>query len=173
VKRVVAAVLGTVAALVALLQFKTHGTSVTAAGGLPAARLPSDIGSVPAPGPTRSAPATTPPAAPSTRPPSTVASSTGAGSGTKTVAGDAIDTQYGTVQVQLTLSGSRVTNVTFLQLQAFDRRSQEINSYAAPILLQETLQAQSAQVDAVSGATYTSEGYVQSVQSALDKAGVR
>jgi uncharacterized protein with FMN-binding domain len=89
------------------------------------------------------------------------------------VAGDAIDTRYGVVQVQVTLTGNHIDNVSFLQLTAFDGRSQEINSAAAPILLQETLSAQSAQIDNVSGASYTTDGYVQSLQSALDKAGVK
>jgi uncharacterized protein with FMN-binding domain len=63
--------------------------------------------------------------------------------------------------------------VGFVQLTAFDGRSQQINSQAAPYLLQETLSAQSAHIDAISGATYTSAGYVQSLQSALDQAGIR
>jgi len=63
--------------------------------------------------------------------------------------------------------------VTFAQLTAYDGRSQQINSEAAPILLQETLKAQSAQIDTVSGASYTSAGYVQSLQSALDQAGLK
>ena len=81
-------------------------------------------------------------------------------------------TRYGIVQVKITVSGKRITNVGFAQLTAFDGRSQQINSQAAPILLQETLSAQSAHIDSVSGATYTSDGYVQSLQSALDKAGI-
>jgi uncharacterized protein with FMN-binding domain len=77
------------------------------------------------------------------------------------------------VQVQVVVSGSKIKNVSFLQLTAYDPRSHEINSAAGPILLQQTLAAQSSQIDGVSGATYTSEGYVQSLQSALDKAGIR
>ena len=71
------------------------------------------------------------------------------------------------------LSGNKIKNVSFLQLTAYDPRSEAINSAAAPILLQQTLAAQSSQIDGVSGATYTSEGYVQSLQSALDQAGIR
>jgi uncharacterized protein with FMN-binding domain len=77
------------------------------------------------------------------------------------------------VQVQVVVSGTKISNVSFLQLTAYDGRSEQINSQAAPILLQETLSAQSANIDTVSGASYTSEGYVQSLQSALDKAGIR
>jgi uncharacterized protein with FMN-binding domain len=63
--------------------------------------------------------------------------------------------------------------VSFLQLSAYDGTSQYINSQAAPILVQETVAAQSAQIGNVSGASYTSSGYVQSLQSALTRAGVR
>jgi len=76
------------------------------------------------------------------------------------------------VQVQITVSGKKVSDVSLLQLTAFDGRSQEINSQAAPILVQETLTAQSANIDTVSGASYTTAGYIQSLQSALDKAGI-
>jgi uncharacterized protein with FMN-binding domain len=77
------------------------------------------------------------------------------------------------VQIQVVVSGSTIKNVSFLQLTADDPRSQEINDQAGPILLQETLSAQSSNIDTVSGATYTSEGYLQSLQSALDQAGIK
>jgi uncharacterized protein with FMN-binding domain len=84
-----------------------------------------------------------------------------------------MQTQYGVVQVEAVVQGTKITNVRFLQLTAYDGTSQQINSYAAPILLQQTLQAQSSHIDGVSGATYTSAGYVQSLQSALDQAGIQ
>ena len=84
-----------------------------------------------------------------------------------------MDTQYGVVQVAVTITGRHIDSVKFLQLTAFDQHSQDINSQAAPILLQETMSAQSGKVDTISGATYTSEGYLQSLQSALDQAGIR
>ena len=71
------------------------------------------------------------------------------------------------------MSASEITNVSFVQLTAFDGRSQRINSDAAPTLLQQTLSAQSARIDGVSGATYTSQGYEQSLQNALDQAGLK
>ena len=71
------------------------------------------------------------------------------------------------------VAGTRITNVALKQLTAFDPHSQDINSMAAPVLLQETLKAQSAHIDTVSGATYTSDGYEQSLQGALDAAGIR
>ncbi len=87
-----------------------------------------------------------------------------------TYTGQAAQTQYGPVQVRITVSGGRLTDVEAVQLTDRDGRSVAISQQAAPILRQEALQAQSASVRAVSGATYTSEGYVTSLQSALDQA---
>jgi hypothetical protein len=99
------------------------------------------------------------------------AGSTTAGGGTRTLTGAVEDTPYGPVQVQVTLTGTRIVDVTPTQLPNDNGRSQEINNYAAPLLRQEVLDAQSAQVDTISGASYTSDGYARSVQSALDAAG--
>ena len=82
-----------------------------------------------------------------------------------------MQTQFGPVQVQVVMNGQKITDITALQLPSDRRRSQEISSYAEPILRTEALQAQSAKIDIVSGATYTSDGYAQSLQSALDQAG--
>lgn len=99
-------------------------------------------------------------------------SSASHGSPTKsTVTGSLIATEWGPVQVQLALQGKAITKVTVLQYPHGNSRDGEINSRALPILIAETTQAQSAQIDMVSGATVTSTGYVQSLQSALDKAG--
>jgi FMN-binding protein len=89
-----------------------------------------------------------------------------------TVTGGIAQTQWGPVQVQLTLKGSTITDVTMLQYPSGNPQDDQINSYALPILIQDTLDAQSAQIDMVSGATVTSVGYVQSLQSALDQAGL-
>lgn len=89
-----------------------------------------------------------------------------------TFAGQTAQTQYGPVQVQITVSGGKLTDVAALQLTNDGGRSVQISQQAAPVLRQEALQAQSAKVQAVSGATYTSEGYVTSLQSALDQAGL-
>ena len=159
-KRVLLSILGTVLGLVALLSFKSRGHPIGATGALPSAALPA-----------ASSPSSSP-RAPATvgAPPTPARSNTAT---TRTIAGTAIDTQYGTVQVQIKLTGKTITNASFLQLTAVDGRSQEINSYAAPILLKETLAAQGANIDTVSGASYTTDGYVQSLQSALDQAGIR
>ena len=76
------------------------------------------------------------------------------------------------MQVELTVSAGTVTDVQVVQYPSGNPRDQEINSYALPVLIQETLDAQSADIDMVSGATVTSVGYQQSLQSALDQAGV-
>jgi len=92
------------------------------------------------------------------------------GSGTRTVTGDVVQTRYGDVQVAAVLNGSQIVDVKALQLP-FDRpRSQDISSQAAPLLHDEVLQAHSAQIDTIGGATYTSDAYAQSLQSALDRA---
>ncbi len=90
-----------------------------------------------------------------------------------TATGDAVDTQYGAAQVRVTVKGGRITSIEALQLQRNDPRSVQISSSAAPVLQQEALTAQSANVDAVSGASYTSASYTQSLQSALDKLGFK
>jgi len=102
----------------------------------------------------------------------TGAAGTGAGvSGTAT--GDSVATRYGNAQVRVTVKDGKIVQIDALQLQANDPRSVQISSTAAPILQQEALAAQTAGVDAVSGATYTSASYTQSLQSALDKLGFK
>lgn len=87
-----------------------------------------------------------------------------------TVTGDAVSTRYGDVQVQITVADGRITASTVTRVPWQDHRDQQINGRAVPILDEETLAAQSSTIDMVSGATYTSEGYAQSLQSAIDKA---
>jgi uncharacterized protein with FMN-binding domain len=77
--------------------------------------------------------------------------------------------KYGDVQVQVTTSGGRITRVAALRLPSSDGRSLQISSFAGPQLAQQALAAQSANIDGVSGATYTSESYRTSLQSALDQ----
>ncbi len=101
--------------------------------------------------------------------PSAAASAPAAASAAKTITGTAVDTRYGPVQVKVTFSGTTITAVDTVQYPSESGRDVEINSQALPILQQETLSKQSAQIDTVSGATYTSEGYIQSLQSAIDQ----
>jgi uncharacterized protein with FMN-binding domain len=84
--------------------------------------------------------------------------------------GNAIQIPFGTVQVQVTMQNGTITDVQALQLPNDRGHSAEVSAYAGPQLRSEALQAQSAQIDTISGATYTSYGYQQSLQSALDQA---
>jgi uncharacterized protein with FMN-binding domain len=84
--------------------------------------------------------------------------------------GQDFQNQFGDTEVKVTISGGQITDVQALQLPYDRPRSAEISQYAAPQLHDEVLQAQSAQIDSLSGATYTSDAYAQSVQSALDQA---
>lgn len=97
-------------------------------------------------------------------------SSGSSASGTYT--GDAAQTEWGPVQVEITVTKGEITDVSVVQYPASNGRDIEINSYALPILIQETIDAQSDQIDMVSGATVTSTGYVRSLQAALDQAGL-
>ncbi len=170
-KRILLATLGTIAGLVGLLSFKSHGHAIGPGAALPSAALPATSTAPTAPtAPGRGGTSTSAPPQPSA---SGAAASGSAAPAGRSIAGQAVQTRYGVVQIQLTVTATKITNVSYLQLTAVDDRSQQINSYAAPILLQETLAAQNANIDTVSGATYTSEGYIQSLQSALDQAGIR
>ena len=99
-------------------------------------------------------------------------SSAGSNTGSNTVTGAVASTQWGPVQVELTVAGGKITKVTVLQYPSGNPKDEEINNYALPILIQETTDQQSAGIDMVSGATVTSTGYVQSLQSAIDQAGL-
>jgi uncharacterized protein with FMN-binding domain len=103
-------------------------------------------------------------------PASRTATTTSAGASGRTVAGSVAMTQYGPVQVKVTVRGGRIADVTAVQLPQRDGRSAQISSYAAPLLREQALSAESAQVDGVSGATYTSEGFRTSLAAALSKA---
>ncbi|MFU8849883.1 FMN-binding protein [Micromonospora sp. SL1-18] len=95
-------------------------------------------------------------------------SSNGSSSGTAT--GSVAQTRWGPVQVKIAVSGGKITDIRAVQLPDGNRRDREINGYAVPILRQEALAAQSAQIDTVSGATVTSDGYRESLQAAIDAA---
>lgn len=84
--------------------------------------------------------------------------------------GDIVQTRFGTVQVLITVKASAITDVTALKLTDHEGRSVQISNYAAPILRSEVLQAQSADVQTVGGATVTSDAYLTSLQAALDAA---
>jgi FMN-binding domain len=178
-RRIILAIVSTTAALVFLLTFKTHSvSSVTAppaAVGTPSATAGSGSG-------TSSGTGTNGGASPSSTPSggsgSSGSSGSGSGSGSgstssaKTVTGDAADTIYGPVQVQITVKNRKLTAANATVYPTGTPRDAQINAFAIPQLEQETVAAGNANIDAVSGATYTSNGYIASLQSALSKAGI-
>jgi uncharacterized protein with FMN-binding domain len=99
-------------------------------------------------------------------------SSSSASSKDGTYNGTTVQTEFGPMQVAIVVSNGKISDVKPLQLTNADGRSQQISNYAVPILRSEVLSAQSAKVASVGGATYTSDGYLQSLQSAIDKAGL-
>ena len=126
---------------------------------------------------TSSAPATGSAVAAPADPGAVVSGSTGADDGTAsttavTVTGPSTDTRWGQVQVQITVDDGTITDVEVVDYPSENGKDQQINARALPVLVSETLDAQSADVDMVSGATVTSEGYIESLQGALDEAGL-
>lgn len=155
-RRVILAICATAAGLVLLLTFKTH-TQSAAPGTSPAAALGS-----PSPGTSGAA---------GGAPPGSTGAAAPAGTA-KTVTGAAWPTIYGPVQVQVTVKAGKVTAVTAVVYPTGTPRDAQINAFAIPQLNSEALAAGSAKIDTVSGATYTTGGYVGSLQNALDKAGI-
>jgi uncharacterized protein with FMN-binding domain len=167
----------TAAGLAALLSFKTHSTAAAVAdpGASPAAASAAS----PHTGPASPTKATAKPRASAGTSPmkakAKASASAGSGSGssmaTRTITGAVESTMYGPMQVKVTLAGTRITNVAVVQETNDGQESQQIDSFSIPKLTAETLAAQSARIDTVSGATTTSTGYIGSLQSALDQAG--
>ena len=149
-RRVILAVTGTIAGLVALLSFKSHAPSLSAAATSgTGAGSSSSSSSVPGEFPTGSQAASLP-------------------AGETALTGQVADTVYGPVQVQLILRNTKIIKVAVLQQPTNTIHDIQIGEFAFPELISETLKAQSAKIDTVSGASYTSQGYIQSLQSALD-----
>ena len=175
-KRIVLWVLSTLSTLVVLFGYhtSTSSTMATATGSETAI-----TGSVQASGAGTTSSGSAPPSDTGSASSSSSSSSSGSSSSssgssgsTTTVTGAAAQTRYGPVQVQLEVSGSTITNVSVLQYPNSDGRDIQINQYALPQLIQQTLDQQDGSVSMISGATYTSTGYSQSLQSALDQAGL-
>ena len=161
-RRVILAICATAVGLVLLLSFKTH-TQTAAPGTSPAAALGS-----PSPGPSGTTGSTGTASTGGTTG-QTAPASTGAA---KTVTGAAWPTIYGPVQVRVTVKAGKLSAVTAVEYPTDTPRDYQINTFAIPQLNAEALAAGSAKIDTVSGATYTSGGYVGSLQNALDKAGL-
>jgi len=154
-RRVTLWLFSTVAALVLLFSYRTSTNSAvgTAVAATAPAAQPTTTGATPTPSASSSSPA-----------------AGKSSSGTKTYTGSTASTRWGDVQVTITVTNGKITDVQVPVYPSGNGRDQEINAYALPILTQETLQAQSANIDTVSGATVTSDGYLQSLQAALDAA---
>ncbi|HEY5016731.1 MAG TPA: FMN-binding protein [Streptosporangiaceae bacterium] len=169
-RRAILTIGGTAAGLAALLSFKTHTSVADVADPGVAPRVSA------AASPTTSAvPSTKPKAMASSKAsPAKMKSTASAGSGgsmtTRTITGAVETTLYGPMQVKVTLEGTKITNVAVVQETNDGQESQQIDSFSIPKLTAETLTAQSARIDAVSGATATSSGYIGSLQNALDQA---
>ena len=168
-KRAVGSLLTTVFALALLFGFKTpESPSLTASTSPDTAVVGHPSATIPA----RTATPTGAPTSTTTRTsvPSSTATATASAYVDGTVAGPVVSTRFGDVQVQVTISGGVVTDVPALLLPSSDGNSRRISRIVEPILRDEALTAQTAQIDLVSGATYTSRAYVRSLQAALDKA---
>ncbi len=168
-RRIALFVLSTLSTLVLLLGYNTSTSGPLATS------APTSIQSGPITSSPGSTSGSTSSGSTSSGSPSTGGTSSGSGSGSNAtgsteVTGSVADTQWGPVQVRLTVTGGTISKVTVLQYPSGNGKDQEINDYALPILTQETVDAQSAQIDMVSGATVTSNGYLESLQSALDQA---
>lgn len=168
------------------LQQKGHAPlGVTSAGGLVATRPPAafEVPATVAPTVTRPtptmpasaasdalAPTVTPPA---TAPPATAGRASASRSGTYrdgTYTGSLADANWGNVEVQVVISGGQIGDVQFLEYPNHRGRSREINAQAMPMLTQEAISSQRATVDIVTGATDTSEAFIQSLSAALQQA---
>lgn len=162
---------GTVAGTAAVLAFSldsTHAALVLGSGASGA------VSPTTSPNPSSSSAATSAPASssPSTTPPTTTSPPT-TPSGTKSATGADEAFRYGQLAVTVTVSGGKITHVGIATISEPDSRSESIDSYAVPQLEQQVVEADSAQIDGVSGATYTSDAFVESLTSALDKLGFK
>jgi uncharacterized protein with FMN-binding domain len=152
-RRVVPAVMATIGALILLASFHTTpGTATRIAVGKATSNRPSAS----APPPAQAA--------------STTSSPQSTASGPRQITGPVVSNQYGDVQVRITVANGKLTDVEALRLPQDHERSVRISEYSAPQLRLEALDAQSANIDVISGATYTSDSYAQSLQAALDRA---
>lgn len=176
-RRTAAALAATVAGLIALLTFKSHAAAAPALADAPQApagavqsATPGPTGSTPGPNDGPAVPSAS--ASPSAPAPGSSATGGGKAAASGSFTGTAAETIFGPVQVRATVADGKLTGVTVLQVPDRGGYEQQIVADDVPRLTSEALSAQSAHIDAISGATYTSQGYTQSLQSALDQAGL-
>jgi len=166
-RRVILAIVATAAGLVLLLSFKTHSGS----GGLASSPITSPDQNGTATSPTGASSAAGNGTTTKSKSSGSKPASSGSGS-SQTVDGDVVQTVYGPIQVDITVKDSKITAVSVPVYPDNTERDIQIGDFALPELVQETISADSANIDAVSGASYTSQGYISSLQSAVDKAGI-
>ena len=154
-RRVILAVTGTIAGLVALLSFKSHSPTV------PVAATAGTAGGSSSSSSTSSSSRTIPGEFQSVAGPLTA--------GETAITGKVASTVYGPVQVQLIVKSNKIVKVAILEQPTNTIHDIQIGEFAFPKLISETLSAQNAKIDAVSGASYTSAGYISSLQSAVDR----
>jgi uncharacterized protein with FMN-binding domain len=171
-RRGAAALLLTTAALALLLSFKTPAGVTPTAGTQDAVsdRASSTPTAAATPSGSATPEATTTPGATVTPEATTAPVAAAGGLVDGTISGPAVSTRWGTVQVEVTIAGGAITDVTALQLPSGDHHSADISARVEPALRSSALALQSAEIDVVSGATYTSIAYAQSLQAALDAA---
>jgi len=157
--------LGSLAVIGSLIGAKALAVGATP-GVQPAPRAPS--GTQPIPRATSGGSATPASHAPSSKPSPSATSQSAGG----TFTGDPASARYGDVQVQIDVTSGHIDDIRVVQYPNSNRRDVAINQRAIPVLIAGSLAAQSANIDVVSGATYTSRGYQKSLQSAIDKAGI-
>jgi uncharacterized protein with FMN-binding domain len=170
-RRLLLALAGTAAGLAAVLSFKTQGSAATS--GTVAAPETGTQGIASAAASAGSISPTSSGGTAAAQQGGTAAGQQGgtaAAAGAKVLTGAVDNTSYGPMQVQVTMEGTKITGVKVLQQTNTGSLSQQIDANAIPQLTKETLTAQSARIDAVSGASFTSAGYIKSLQSALDQA---
>lgn len=156
-------IIATVVGLIGVLEFHSRTAAVTV-GALPAA------GATAAASPT----GTAPPRSSAGKASSTRSRSTSRPGGTRTAVGPQVNYSWGVLSVSVTVSGTKITKVGIGTLDdGGDPRSQSIDQQSIPVLEQETMQAQSANIQGVSGASYTSAGFQQSLQGALHQLGLQ
>ena len=165
----------TAAGLAALLSFKTHSSvaDVAEPGASPAAASAAATPAASVTTPTKAKAKASSAASPmkmKAKASASPMSGSGGSTATRTITGAVETTMYGPMQVKVTLEGQKITNVSVVQETNDGQESQQIDSFSIPKLTAETLTAQSARIDTVSGATTTSQGYIGSLQSALDQA---
>ncbi|WP_448655751.1 FMN-binding protein [Microbacterium lacticum] len=167
-KKIVYGILATLSGLVLLFSFRTSLGEAVPTDVQPAQAAPSVA--TPHSAATGSASTTPTASASASASPSGAAPAATSGLTDGTFTGSATNTRYGPVQVQITVTGGKIVDVQAVEYPTDNSRDRQINERAIPQLVSETLNAQSADIHLVSGATYTSQGYLDSLQSAIDQA---